>query len=234
MEVGGLAVGIVALAGLFNNAMDCFEYVQLGCSFGNNFQTNLLKLDNARLRLSRWGQAVGLSGDLEDALSLQEATVQKEDIDKAERVLGHILDLFAEAEEISAKYKRSVKPDDLGQSLHAKMRKLCIKRQNGTMLRQKVKWALYEEKHFKSLIEDIIELVCAFAEVFLAVKQEQLRLCEFEVSGIGTEYLCVLMDIVRSQDKDFRGYSSCCYEIRCKYMENTEEAVPMTDLLDAE
>jgi hypothetical protein len=34
MEVGGLTVGVLALAGLFNNAVDCFEYVQLGRNFG--------------------------------------------------------------------------------------------------------------------------------------------------------------------------------------------------------
>jgi hypothetical protein len=216
MEAGGLAVGIVALTGLFNNAVDCFEYVQLGRSFGTNFQTSLLKLDNARLRLSRWGQAVGLSGELEDVRSLQEATVQKEDISKAERVLGQILELFADAEGISAKYKRSVQLDDaslaildvhadmdaVGQSLHNKMRKLCIKRQNRTPLRQKVKWTLYEEKHFKRLIEDIIDLVNALLEVFPAVKQEQLKLCEIEVSEIALETLSALMDIAQTQDKD--------------------------------
>ncbi|KAF2735602.1 hypothetical protein EJ04DRAFT_511698, partial [Polyplosphaeria fusca] len=80
MEAGGFAIGLVALAGLFNNAVDCFEYVQLGRSFGTDYQTSLLKLDNTRLRLSRWGQAVGLSGNLEYAQSLQEAAVSKENI----------------------------------------------------------------------------------------------------------------------------------------------------------
>ncbi|KAF2822371.1 hypothetical protein CC86DRAFT_396644 [Ophiobolus disseminans] len=205
MEAGGLAVGI------------CFEYVQLGRSFGTNFQSSLLKLDNVRLRLLRWGQAVGLSGELEDARSLQEATVQKEDISKAERILGQILELFADAEGISAKYKRSVQLDDaslavldvhadmdaVGQSLHDKMRKLCIQRQNRTTLRQKVKWALYEEKHFERLIEDIIDLVNALLEVFPAVKQEQLKLYEFEVLEIMLETLSALIDIVRAQEKDF-------------------------------
>jgi hypothetical protein len=216
MEVGGLAVGVFALAGLFNNVVDCFGYVQLGRSFGTNFQTSLLRLGNAGLRLSRWGQAVGLSGDFEDARSLQGAAVQNEDIPKAEKVLGQILELFADAERISAKYKRSINPDDsnlavldvhaeidpLGQSLHEKMRKLCIKRQNGTPLRQKVKWALYEEKHFKRLIEDIIDLVNALPEVFPTVKQEQLKLCEVEVSEIGLETLSALIEIVQTQDQD--------------------------------
>lgn len=216
MEPAGLAVGVVALAGLFNNAVDCFEYVQLGRSFGTNFQTSLLKLDNARLRLSRWGAAVGLSGDLGDARSLQGATVNKEDISIAERTLGQILKLFADAEGISAKYKRFARPDDstlgalevhadmdaVGQSLHEKMRKLCIKRQNRSTLKQKAKWALYEEEHFKKLIDNIKELVDALSELFPAVRQEQLKLCEIEVSEIGKENLSALFDIVRSQDKD--------------------------------
>jgi hypothetical protein len=88
MEVAGLAASMVALAGLFNNALDCFEYIQLGRSFGTDFQTSLLKLDNPRLRLSRWGQAIGLSGDLANAESLHEATVTKDNIRKAEIALG--------------------------------------------------------------------------------------------------------------------------------------------------
>jgi hypothetical protein len=126
------------------------------------------------------------------------------------------MELFADAERISTKYLRSVKPDDstlaildaqadmddLGRSLHEKMRKLCIKRQNKTSLRQKVKWALYEEKHFKRLIEDIVDLVSALPEMFPAVNQEKLKLCEFEVNEIGMECLSVLIEIIRSQDKD--------------------------------
>jgi hypothetical protein len=55
---------------------------------------------------------VGLSGEIEDARSLQEATVQKGHIPQAEKVLGQILDLSADAERVSAKYKRSMRPDD--------------------------------------------------------------------------------------------------------------------------
>lgn len=217
MEAGGLAVGIVALAGLFNNAVDCFEYVQLGRSFGTNFQTSLLKLDNARLRLSRWGQAVGLSGNIENVQSLEAAVIPAEDIPKAEKILGQILELFADAEGVSTKLKNrastdgsslmvldiQVDMDPVSRSLHEKMRDLSIKRQNGTALRQKVKWALYEEKHFKRLIEDIIGLVNDLVQLFPAVQQKQQELCELEVSEIGTnESLPVLKDIAASQDKD--------------------------------
>jgi Lon protease-like protein len=91
--------------------------------------------------------------------------------------------------------------DTLGQSLHEKMRKLCIKCQNGTLLRQKAKWALFEEKLFNRLIEDIIDLVNALLEALPAVNQQQLHLCEIEVSEIGVEILSALKDIVQAQDK---------------------------------
>ena len=55
MEPAGLAVDALAIAGLFNNALDYFEYVQIGRNFGQGYQISLLKLDTARLRLSRWG-----------------------------------------------------------------------------------------------------------------------------------------------------------------------------------
>ncbi len=91
----------------------------------------------------------------------------------------------------------------IGRSLHEKMRDMLIKRQNGTALRQKMKWALYEEKHFKRLIGDIVDLVNDLAEIFPALKHEQKKLCELEVSEIGIkDGLPVLKDIAASQDKD--------------------------------
>ncbi|KAL8695673.1 MAG: hypothetical protein Q9201_007989 [Fulgogasparrea decipioides] len=94
-------------------------------------------------------------------------------------MLGQILELFADAEGISAKFKSrggraeqellvhdtqtDLEPAAL--SLHNKMRDLSIKRQNQTPLRQKAKCALYEEKHFKRLIEDITSLVNDLIEI---------------------------------------------------------------------
>ena len=96
------------------------------------------------------------------------------------------MEQFADAKGIFAKYKRSARFDDsnlaalkvhadmdpVRQSLHEKMRKLCIKRQNGSTLRQKAKWALYEEKYFKKVIKDMQKLVDALPELFPAAKQE--------------------------------------------------------------
>jgi len=70
-EAAGFVVGIVALAGLFNNTVECFEFVQLSRTFRRDFQTSQLKLDSARLCLSRWGKSLDLDEDVRDTTSLQ-------------------------------------------------------------------------------------------------------------------------------------------------------------------
>lgn len=216
MEPAGLAVGALAIAGLFNNAVDCFEYIQIGRNFGQGYQTSLLKLDAARLRLSRWGQAVDISGELKDTQSLSQALESAQEVDKAEQILGQILDLFADAEGISTEFKKragrseqellvhdtqmDLEPAAL--TLHNKMRDLSIKRQNQTSLRQKAKWALYQEKHFKKLIENITSLVNDLIELFPAAQASQKKLCTAEVAEMSAKgNLPMLGKVVKSQDK---------------------------------
>jgi hypothetical protein len=68
-------------------------------------------------------------------------------------------------------------------TLHLKMRELAIKRQNRTGLRQKAKWAPYEEKHFRRLIEDVTKLVTGLTELFPAAQSSQRALCETVIQG---------------------------------------------------
>jgi len=215
-ETAGLVVGVAALAGLFNNTVECFEFVQLGRSFGTNFQTCQLKLDNARLRLSRWGKSMGLDEDARDAESLERHFGSASALRHAEELLGQIAELFVEAEGVSNKYKSRSEPQngslavydpqtDLDPGLaklHEKMRQLAIERQNRSGLRQKTKWALYQEKQFRRMIEDISELVDGLVELFPATQQSQRDLCDIEVSTIGQdEAISVLREIAAAQDK---------------------------------
>ncbi|KAL8873244.1 MAG: hypothetical protein Q9198_007057 [Flavoplaca austrocitrina] len=216
MEPAGLAVGVLAIAGLFNNAVDCFEYVQIGRNFGQRYQTGLLILDGARLRLSRWGQSVGLSHELKDTQSLSQALESAQEVNQAEQILSQILELFADAEGISAKFQTragrsqqellihdaQVGLEPAALTLHNKMRDLSIKRQNQTPLRQKAKWALYEEKHFKRLIEDITSLVNDLIELFPAAQESQKKLCTAEVAEMNAKgNFPMLETVAKSQDK---------------------------------
>ena len=107
-EAVGLIMGGVALASLFTTCIDCFEYVQLGRQFGTNYQRSLLKLDIVKLRLSRWADAVNESQQYYNV-----AIGSTSEASKVQEILAEIIDLFANAERVSAKYKMKAKPGDL-------------------------------------------------------------------------------------------------------------------------
>ena len=218
-EAGGLAIGIFGLAGLFSTTVQCFEFIQLGRAFEKTFQTSQLKLDNLRLRLSRWGNSLGLSNNLHDNphdAALLENRLGPQAIEHARSVLGQILLLFADAESISHKFKSrttandsrlatfdpQVHLDSATVELHNKIHQLSVARQNRTGLRQKAKWALYEEKSLRRLIEDVTKLIDGLVELFPAHQELQRRLCEVEVSTMGAyESMPVLRDVAAKQDR---------------------------------
>jgi hypothetical protein len=63
MEIFGATAGGISVAAVFNNRITCFEYIQLGRHFGEDFERCQLKLDVARCRLARRGQAVDIVND---------------------------------------------------------------------------------------------------------------------------------------------------------------------------
>jgi hypothetical protein len=193
-EAVGLTVGGVGLATLFTTCIDCFEYVQLGRKFGTNYQRCLLKLDIMKLRLSRWADAVN-----ESQQHYNVAISSTSEAPKVREILGEIIELFADAEKVSAKYKMKAKPGDLVaynadadlepdlRSMHNKMRELAIKRQKRSSFAQKAAWALYEEKHFHRLIEDVTTLVDGLVELFPATRGRLQQLSLEEAQEIEEE-----------------------------------------------
>ncbi|KAF4953452.1 hypothetical protein FSARC_12389 [Fusarium sarcochroum] len=201
MEATGLVVGIVGLAGLFNNAIDWFDYIQIGKSFGTKVETSLLKLDNARLKLSRWGDAAGLSGGVDNATSLPPSIGSLAEIRQAERNLGQIVKLFEDARKVSEGFKdggQSEEQNDLFNertdmdlitaSLHQKMVQISRKRQNRASLTRKAKFAVYGEAQLKVLIEDITKLTDDLVELFPATKSKQRAICGQEVQEFSENF----------------------------------------------
>lgn len=219
MEPVGLAVGVLGLAGLFNNAVDCFEYVQISRTFGTQYQTSLLKLDASRLYLSRWGRSVGLGANTEGVESLGLLNLSPREIEQAEHLLGQIHGLFQDAQKSSQRYEQRAKPGDqslvthnsetdlerVPAFLHQKMRDLAIRRQGRTKLRGKIRWALYEQKKFSRLVEDIDDLVKSLVDLFPAAAPVQQQLCEselFEVTTPGS--LSFLKEAISEHDSHLR------------------------------
>ncbi|KAJ5436398.1 heterokaryon incompatibility protein s [Penicillium cf. griseofulvum] len=199
---------------LFNDAVQSFEYIQMGSNFGQSFQTSLLKLDVVRLRLTRWGQSVGLANvDDGDVKQLQMMNLAPEDQEQVQDLLAQILELFAEAEAASKRLRRrnptmkvldpAEELDGVSASLHQKMKDLSKKRQGKSELEQDQVTVLYEEKNFARLIEDISELVNGLVDLFPGIQEEQRKLCEEEVSGLNANEgaLSLLKEVAAGQDK---------------------------------
>ena len=125
--------------------------MQLRRHFGRDFQTDVLALNCARLRLTRWGQAVNIYDD--PKLARPDATPAE--IQAAKDTLHNILQLFADTKKISKKYKlnanagddhSTLSTDDMDPAVMAlsnKMKELAIRRQKGSSVLKTASWALY-------------------------------------------------------------------------------------------
>ena len=107
-EPFGIVAGAVSIAATFNACVECFEYVQLGRHFGRDFQTNQIKLDCSKLRLTRWGESVDIHNDPELGYLEPKPT----ELQTAKKTLFQILALFEDTAKISNQYKLKAKAGD--------------------------------------------------------------------------------------------------------------------------
>lgn len=113
------------------------------------------------------GKAMGISGDVSDLQLLRQTSIPEHEIKEAEDLLSLVLELMKDAKSVGqvlARYGPSDKAllvcdaraeqELTAFSLHDKMGSLCFRRQDRTGLQRKVKWALYEERHFRKFMDD--------------------------------------------------------------------------------
>ncbi|KAM0690179.1 hypothetical protein Q7P36_008946 [Cladosporium allicinum] len=68
-------VSVIALATIFDSALDCFKHVKVAKSFGSDYQTCVLRLQNIQLRLSRWEELANkYAGSPSDLVAIDEDT----------------------------------------------------------------------------------------------------------------------------------------------------------------
>lgn len=195
-EAFGIASGAIGITGIFKTCVECFEYIQIGRSFGQKFQTELLTLSLLKLRLSRWGEAVGVYDDPQ--LGHPEAT--KEELDLARETLYQILVVFSDSQKAANRFRLVAKPGedlstltqtDIGDNLSAtcnKMQKLAARRQKGASFGKLASWALYHRDHFSRLIQDITQLLDNLEQAFPApAAQTSLAKAEFDEISTGDE-----------------------------------------------
>ncbi|KAL8921609.1 MAG: hypothetical protein Q9172_003934 [Xanthocarpia lactea] len=216
MESVGIAIGAAGLASAFTACIDCFEYVQLGRQFGQDYGKCLIKLDATKVRMSRWGASMGFdpAPHLKQSISASD-----EEIRVAQSLLEQILDSFTDAERISERFKKHTSTqgsastalavydantdlDSNYQRLHLTMSGLAKQRQKQTSVRKRVTWAIYEKKRFDRLIDDVTGFVHDLVDLFPTAQEGQKALCKAEVSAIEeTSDLALLNDIACKDDE---------------------------------
>jgi hypothetical protein len=199
-EPFGIAAGAISVAAAVAACVECSGYVRLGRTFGRDYQTDILSLDCAMLRLSRWGDAVNVHED--PKLGKPDATATE--IQAAKNALHQILLLFEKAEKVSKKYrlKRTTSidpdllaPDDLDHKivgLRNKMKDMALARQKDTSVLRKTSWAIYDRSELESLVNGIVSLVDSIEKLFPA-PEARLVLAKQEAASIqNTEELKLL------------------------------------------
>jgi len=202
MEPFGIVASALSVAGLFNNCVHCFEYIQLGRHFGRDYETCQLRLDVAMVRLGRWGEAVKIN---DDPRFDSNAPIEKS-VRVAQSIFEGIKLLFETAWRTSKRYELVADQQDLvvfedkdmkpvGRGLHNRMRKVASQRQKRTSLSKKIAWALYDKKNLEETIQKITELVDELEAVFPAEAVACRKLVEVEIEEVEDEAsLTVLKD----------------------------------------
>ncbi|KAI0513163.1 prion-inhibition and propagation-domain-containing protein [Xylaria bambusicola] len=190
MEAFGTATSVLSVASLFNNCVIWFEYIQLGRHFARDYERCQLKLDIAKTRLSRWGEAVKINEDQRFATHEPFDTTCQQ----VQAILEEIDQLFGTLQKSSKRYVIGAKPEDLelcqvqdmrpmAQKLHNRLHKVVSQRQKRTGFFKKAAWALYDAKNFDKLLGQITGFIDDLEKLFPA-EPARHTLVEMEIEEI--------------------------------------------------
>ncbi|RDW57733.1 hypothetical protein BP5796_12534 [Coleophoma crateriformis] len=207
-EIFGTVASALSIAALFNNCVDCFEYIQLGRHFGRDYERCQLKLDTAKIRMSRWGQAVGINEDPRFTID----TPADKESQHIRAILEEIDQLYRTVQKSSARYEIDATQKDLmhfeakelqpvARRLHSRLGVIATRRQKQTSLLKKATWALYDGKNLDKLVEQIGGFVDDL-EKLLPVEDTRRRLVEMEIEEVDDEQsLTALQTAAASTDQ---------------------------------
>lgn len=209
-EVFGIVTGALSVAALFNNCVDTFEYIQLGRHFGQDFERCQLKLDVAKTRFGRWGEAVGVNRDERFTSAAQ----QTDDVMEATLgILGDIQSCFKAAEEKSKRYAKRAGAQELAvcdkndtsplfQRLHNRCAEIARRRQKSVGILKKSTWALYDGKSLDNIISQILSWVDELEKLYPnEMKTTGPKVVQTEIEGVNDEpSLKTLKDAARDID----------------------------------
>ncbi|KAF4953639.1 hypothetical protein FGADI_5975 [Fusarium gaditjirri] len=207
-EIFGTVAGAISIASLFNNCVDCFNYIQIAKHFGQDFSRYQLRLDVAKCRLTRWGASVNINNDGRFIL------VEPADptVILAQDILKEIVARFETARKISKRYETRTEEQglricteaDLGpvsQRLHSRFDRFTKQRYETLGLIKKTGWALYDKGYMGRMIDDIIASIEDLEKVFPGTPQVTRQLVDMEIEEVNDEQeLELIQDVSKGVD----------------------------------
>lgn len=204
-EAAGLAFGALALTTTLSDVLECFEYIENGEQFSQDFQRYLLRLSVLRLRLSRWGASLSIDNPLDRTVQLNLAGLSPEEMNGARELLADIQSEFTKAETLSKNYHSRViehNGDNAGThigNLQDQVRKIVMTRQRKTSFAAKAKWAFHDRKKLEAFVKKVSHSVQDLFEVCPAGVNE-IELCKQEASEIQDAQQLALLSEASSED----------------------------------
>ncbi|KAK0743223.1 prion-inhibition and propagation-domain-containing protein [Schizothecium vesticola] len=219
LEVLGAVSG---LAGLFSTAITWFDYVLVAKQAAPRLQSLLVKLDNAHLRLTRWGKAAGLTGPrIEDEESLRSSEsfqLNEQQEQQAIRTFRAVADLFEECQKLCHRERNGKTEDDpsvreteispfgtvgpnwnpMHRYLHRKMRDITDGRSNKVSVTQRVKFAIYKKEHLEDFIKHINDHIDELYKIYEPPAEKETELGKAELE----ELLEVVRALAIASDRD--------------------------------
>ncbi|RGP77357.1 hypothetical protein FLONG3_4495 [Fusarium longipes] len=207
-EVFGTVAGAISIAALFNNCIDCFDYIQFAKNFGDDFSRYQLRLDVAKCRLSRWGAAIDINNDSRfHSEMLADATMEL-----AKNILGEIMTRFGAAHRTSLRYTETCKErstavcteadlETVSLRLHHRFRTLALQRQGRVSLTKKAYWAIYDKGYIERVIRDIFHFLNELENVFPAISQATRQLARMEIEEVSDQKeLKMIQEVAKDLD----------------------------------
>jgi len=174
MEVAGTVLAVTGIVGLFNTALEVFDYVQSAAAFGTTHEVLQVKIEVEKVRLLIWGQSIGMDGSADQRDDAVNEALDREYLRTAVAgLLVCFVKIFEDSEKLRDRYGLVLRVDpgtgtgmeteNLDQRLlgstfkrtYDKFRGNPSKRQKDSTLALKIRWAVADEKHFRRLVEDL-------------------------------------------------------------------------------
>jgi hypothetical protein len=194
-EAIGLAVGVLGLAGLFSSCLACFDYVDSARSYERDSEILIGKILMQRVRLSLWGDLVGLNGHTDEIFeSFRQTPAQEAGVrmclSQLEKLLTSVQKLVNDhsaivVEEACSPSQALVQPESRVSRLKRGLginRGLASTDAISITLKKRVIWALRDKARITSLVEDIKDFVDGLHQMIPALQPRHNRLVQRSIN----------------------------------------------------